>query len=365
MPIMVLMKTEAFAQKTAVRKAHIAVLDFESREGVGRGEAASLSDIFCSRLAETGAYIIVERNRIKVILDEQGFQQSEACSNVECIVEAGKILKVEKIFAGVIGKIGRLYTVNIQMVDVATGQIQINKSRQHEGAIEDLATIVMPEMASEMTEQLTGKEVYLEDVTPSRSGFKRHEIEAGWGGGPKGDFDVFSNSNAVRLSPMDIITVAYHYYFGTYFGLGIRYIGFFQKVQNFPSFDMSDTLQQALGIPKQTLTISYNYYTFQGRWVFFQGSFRLYGTLFLGYANGTIKGDVTNGGLTSQKFGGPAYGIGGGPKISLSDKITLTVELRNTWSIERYSTDTPDNYGFNSEFPGTFFCGLIMLSYRF
>lgn len=141
------------------QKLNIAVMDFDAREGLSRGEAASLSDLFSSQLVATEEFIVVDRNRIKNILTEQGFQQSEACSQVECIVEAGKILKVQKMFAGTIGKIGKIYNVNIQMLDVTTSQVELNKSYQHTGNIEALAEEVIPELAREIAEQVTGKQI--------------------------------------------------------------------------------------------------------------------------------------------------------------------------------------------------------------
>jgi hypothetical protein len=141
------------------QKLYIAVMDFDAREGLSHGEAASLSDLFSSQLVTTGEFIVVDRNRIKSILQEQGFQQSEACSQVECIIEAGKILKVEKMFAGTIGKIGKIYSVNIQMLDVATSQIEVNKSYQHTGDIEGLAEEVIPELAKQIAEEVTGKRI--------------------------------------------------------------------------------------------------------------------------------------------------------------------------------------------------------------
>lgn len=140
------------------KKMTIAVLDFEGR-GVKPEEAASLSDVFQGVMVESQQFTVVDRNRIKAILEEQGFQQSEACSQVECIVQVGKILKVEKMFAGSIGKVGKRFTINIQVIDVQTAQILSSKPRQHEGAIEDLAEDVIPEIAREMIEELTGKRV--------------------------------------------------------------------------------------------------------------------------------------------------------------------------------------------------------------
>jgi len=148
-----------FAQvrKALPKKLNIAVMDFDAREGITRGEAASLSDVFSAQLVGTKEFAVVDRNRIKNILTEQGFQQSEACSQVECVVEAGKILKVEKMFAGVVGKIGRIYTVNVQVIDISTGQIEINKSYNHDGDIEELAQEIIPKLAIQIAEQLTGK----------------------------------------------------------------------------------------------------------------------------------------------------------------------------------------------------------------
>ena len=141
------------------QKLYIAVMDFDAREGLSHGEAASLSDLFSSQLVATGEFVVVDRNRIKSILQEQGFQQSEACSQVECIVEAGKILKVEKMFVGVVGKIGKMYNVNIQLIDIATARIEKNISRQHSGEIEELATDVIPSMAAQLIKEMTGKEM--------------------------------------------------------------------------------------------------------------------------------------------------------------------------------------------------------------
>ena len=139
-------------------KPTVAVIDFEGR-GVKPEEAFSLSDVFQGVLVESQQFTVVDRNRIKAILEEQGFQQSEACTQVECLVQVGKILKVEKMFAGVIGKVGTRFTVNIQVIDVTTAQILSSKPRQHDGAIEELAGDIIPEIAQEMIEELTGRRV--------------------------------------------------------------------------------------------------------------------------------------------------------------------------------------------------------------
>jgi TolB-like protein len=144
---------------TPKARLNIAVMDFDAREGLSKGEAATLSDVLNSELVKSDEFTMVDRSRIKAILMEQGFQQSEACSQVECVVEAGKILKVEKMFVGVVGKIGKMYNINIQLIDIATARIERNISRQHSGEVEELATDVIPSMAAQMIREMTGKEL--------------------------------------------------------------------------------------------------------------------------------------------------------------------------------------------------------------
>lgn len=145
-------------QAAPPKKLNVAVLDFDARGGLTKEEAATLSDAFQTEIVGVGEFTVVDRQRIRQILEEQGFQQSEACSQVECIVEAGKILKVERMFAGTIGKVGSLFNVNIQVIDIATAQIISNKSRQHRGDIEDLLSEIIPNMARQMAGEMVGKE---------------------------------------------------------------------------------------------------------------------------------------------------------------------------------------------------------------
>ncbi|MGD1045928.1 MAG: PEGA domain-containing protein [Bacteroidota bacterium] len=148
---------------------NIAVMEFDTREGVSPGIAASLSDVFISQLAGTQEFTIEDHNRIKTILQDQEFQQNVPCSQNECIIEACKILRVEKIFVGTVGKIGRIFTVNIQMLDVATGRIQINKNYQHDGDVEELAQDVIPTLALQMAGELTKKDLTSKSATSKSS----------------------------------------------------------------------------------------------------------------------------------------------------------------------------------------------------
>ncbi len=167
--IFVCVPERSLAQQT--RKLNVAVLDFDVRSGLTKEEAGALSDAFTSQLVKSGEFTVVDRNRIKEILNEQGFQQSESCSQVECVVEAGRILQVERIFVGNIGKVGRTYSVNLQVVDIQTAQISTSSSRQHQGEIDDLLTDIIPEMADEMSSSMVGHDVVTDRPGAGGSGW--------------------------------------------------------------------------------------------------------------------------------------------------------------------------------------------------
>ena len=56
-------------------------------------ESATLTDRLQSEMVNTNAIIMVERNQMEEILNEQGFQQS-GCTSAECAAEVGALLGV-------------------------------------------------------------------------------------------------------------------------------------------------------------------------------------------------------------------------------------------------------------------------------
>ena len=119
------------------KKPAVAVLTIESKGGVSKNEAATLSDRLSSMLVNTNAFIVLERGKMSEILSEQGFQQT-GCTSTECAVEVGKLLNVQKMVSGSIGKIGQTYTIDLSLIDVKTAQIEQSFIRDYKGEIDGL-----------------------------------------------------------------------------------------------------------------------------------------------------------------------------------------------------------------------------------
>ena len=82
-------------------KTTVAILDFEGR-GINQMEAATLTDRLMSEMVSTDAVIMVERNQMAEILEEQGLQQS-GCTSGECAAEVGALLGVQNMVSGSFG----------------------------------------------------------------------------------------------------------------------------------------------------------------------------------------------------------------------------------------------------------------------
>jgi TolB-like protein len=120
-------------------KTSIAVLPLGSN-GISPSEALVLTDELLSVLVQSNVFTVVERGNMESILKEQGFQMS-GCTSNECAVEAGKLLGVNKMVTGSVGKLGQIYNINLRLFDVETGEIEQNISQKHEGSIEGLLDV--------------------------------------------------------------------------------------------------------------------------------------------------------------------------------------------------------------------------------
>jgi len=105
----------------AQNKIPIAVLDLQG-EGISSSETRILTSRLRTDLFNSGRFVVLEREQMDEILNEQGFQIS-GCTSNECVVEIGRILGVKNMIAGDIGKIGSLYTINLRMIDVESSKI--------------------------------------------------------------------------------------------------------------------------------------------------------------------------------------------------------------------------------------------------
>lgn len=129
-------------------KNKIAVIDLKNRDAMSQEESITLTDLLRSMLVQTNAFTIVTREQIEPVLRELSLQQS-GCTSTECAAEIGKMLETNQIVTGSIGKLGSLYTINIDFIDVTTARIIRSFPKKYKGEIEGLYDL-MEQIANEI-----------------------------------------------------------------------------------------------------------------------------------------------------------------------------------------------------------------------
>lgn len=127
----------------------IAVSDFVAH-GISLDYAAIISDQIRTELLKDSTIHLMERSQMDQILKEQAFSQSGACDASECAVQIGKLLSVDELVVGSIGKIGDMYTITMRLLDVESGEIIRSKSENYSGRIEDFVTTTIPSVTASL-----------------------------------------------------------------------------------------------------------------------------------------------------------------------------------------------------------------------
>ena len=137
-----------FASPRAERVA-VALNNLQAK-GVEQSSADIISERLRSELVQTGVFTVLERAEMDQILKEQGFQASGACSDNSCLVQIGQILGVQYMISGQVGKLGNLFTINLRMINVASGQIEQTVNVDRQCGIEVVLSELTPEVARKM-----------------------------------------------------------------------------------------------------------------------------------------------------------------------------------------------------------------------
>ena len=116
---------------------------------VDSGEVDVLGESLASALVSTGKVRVMERSQMDRILTEQGFQQSGACEGGECAIQVGRLLGVDRIVVGSVGRIGHTCALNLRTVNISTGEVVGISSRTVQGDLEAVIQI-LPAAAQEL-----------------------------------------------------------------------------------------------------------------------------------------------------------------------------------------------------------------------
>jgi curli biogenesis system outer membrane secretion channel CsgG len=161
--LIILFIIPVFAGDLQGLKKRIAVVDFEDRSGWGHNIGTGLADMLVTELVKTNQFMVIERQELNKILEEQGLGMSGAVTP-QSAAQVGKLLGVELMVMGSVsefgekksgmgGSIGKLgiggkftkrearAVVDIRLVNTSTGEIVLAESAEGEESSKGLDKI--------------------------------------------------------------------------------------------------------------------------------------------------------------------------------------------------------------------------------
>ncbi len=152
--LVVLFGVQIFAGDLQGLKKRIAVVDFEDRSGWGHNIGTGLADMLVTELVKSGNFMVVERQELSKILEEQGLGMSGVVTP-QSAAQVGQVLGVELMVMGSVtefgekksglgGSIGRLgiggklskkkarAAVDIRLVNTSTSEIVLAEKAEGE-----------------------------------------------------------------------------------------------------------------------------------------------------------------------------------------------------------------------------------------
>lgn len=179
-----LANTQAFSRE----KMRIAVLDLQA-SGVSKKTAATVSNMLRTDLVNMGKFIVVERNQMKSVLKEQGFQQT-GCTDQSCAVQIGRLISANKMLMGEVSPLGKSLIITVRIVDVEKGVVQY--AAREKAKSEDMLDIAVTKITRKLSARIgyrrvvkrTEPEKKIEEEAPGKitpTGYYMRSIVPGWG----------------------------------------------------------------------------------------------------------------------------------------------------------------------------------------
>lgn len=106
----------------------VAVIDFDVPATASADLGTVVADACRGVIWSVSGLILVERERMKLIFDEEDLMQSIQCDDTKCLVRYGRKLRAQKIVHGRVSDISGNWHVTVQMIDVASGAVDAIKS---------------------------------------------------------------------------------------------------------------------------------------------------------------------------------------------------------------------------------------------
>lgn len=130
----------------------VAVTDFTARSGYSEEELANITELFATFLQNTGKVKVLTRSQWEAILKEHAFQRSSGFVAQTEIRQLGEALGAQGVVTGTLMKMGRINVLNINILDIVSGEMLSATARRYESLEEFLD--LLPALAVDIVKLL-------------------------------------------------------------------------------------------------------------------------------------------------------------------------------------------------------------------
>jgi hypothetical protein len=127
--IMVLIIGPGWAQENI----KIAVLDLKARTGIDKMTVSSLTDYTCTVISELGNYDVIGKDDMQAMLEHISDKQLLECDDTKCLTTIGGALGVGLLVSGNIGMVGKVYLINLKLIDIENAKVKNRLSEEYQG----------------------------------------------------------------------------------------------------------------------------------------------------------------------------------------------------------------------------------------
>ncbi len=119
----------------AEKASSVAILDFFEVKDASKKRHKAMSNIFEVELKAKRVYTIFDRSAIKTLLKEPANKKYNDCDSIQCQIEIGRLIGVDKIITGSLLKFEDFFSLTIEIIEVETGYtekafaVEINRTQ--------------------------------------------------------------------------------------------------------------------------------------------------------------------------------------------------------------------------------------------
>lgn len=112
----------------AQTKPSVAVLNIDSKGIVNNSE--EMGYLVRLELEKTGVYTVLDKYEVKEITTANKIDLTN-CYSKTCLIETGKLLKVEKMLSGSVERLGEKIVISLRLIEVETGKVEKTESTEY------------------------------------------------------------------------------------------------------------------------------------------------------------------------------------------------------------------------------------------